>query len=345
MAENDYYNVLGVAKSSNQDEIKRAYRNLAKKFHPDKNPGNKESEEKLKRINEAYTVLSDPEKRSNYDRYGTADFQGINMEGFGDLFSQIFRGFGGFGGFGQRGRAGPPPGRTLRITIRLTFEEAFFGTEKELAFNRKERCETCSGSGAQPGTNPVRCPTCQGQGQVMRSMGGFMTVAQACPKCRGTGEIIDSPCKKCRGTGLQSKRMEITIPIPPGVEDGMGQRIQGGGDAGAHGGLNGDLIVMFSVKSHKQFVRRGLHVYMEMDVPFSVAVLGGDVDVPTMWGTSKMKIKKGTEGGKILRLRGKGVHAQDGRQGDQRVRVKIHIPKKPTKEQKKYLESFGEVFD
>ena len=172
-----------------------------------------------------------------------------------------------------------------------------------------------------------------------------MAVAQTCPKCRGLGETVDSPCKTCRGSGLQSKRMEITVPIPPGVEDGMGQRINGGGDAGARGGLNGDLIVIFSVKSDKQFVRRGLHVYMEMDIPFSIAVLGGEVDVPTMWGASKMKIKKGTEGNTILRLRGKGVPAQDGRQGVQRVRVKIRIPKKPTKEQKKYLEGFAEVFD
>ena len=344
MAEDDFYERLGVSRSSTQDDIKKAYRRLAKDYHPDRNP-EASAEEKLKRVNEAYDVLSDPEKRSNYDRYGTADFQGINMDGFGDIFGSIFRGFGGFGGFGQRGRAGPPPGQTLRMTINLTFEEAFFGTEKEIAFSRKVKCETCEGSGAKPGTKPIRCKTCGGQGQVVRSMGGFMSVAQTCPTCRGLGESIDTPCSGCRGSGQQNERKETKVPIPPGIEDGQGIRIQGGGNAGQRGGPNGDLILMFSVKPHKEFVRRGLHIYMETDIPFSIAALGGEVEVLTMWGNSKIKVKRGTEGGTMFRMKGKGVHSQDSRSGDQLVRVNIKIPRKLNKQQKDYLRKFDEVFD
>ncbi len=344
MAEDDFYNRLGVSRSSTQDDIKKAYRRLAKEYHPDRNPDSG-AEEKLKSVNEAYDVLSDPEKRSNYDRYGTADFQGINMDGFGDIFGSIFRGFSGFGGFGQSGRAGPPSGQTLRMTIKLTFEEAFFGTEKEIAFRRKVKCDTCKGSGAKPGTQPIRCKTCGGQGQVVRSMGGFMSVAQTCPTCRGLGESIDTPCSDYRGSGQQNERKETKVPIPPGIEDGQGLRIQGGGNAGLRGGPNGDLILMFSVKPHKEFVRRGLHIYMETDIPFSIATIGGEVEVPTMWGNSKIKVKRGTEGGTMFRMKGKGVHSQDSRSGDQLVRVNIKIPRKLNKQQKEYLGKFEEVFD
>ncbi len=344
MAEDDFYERLGVSRSSTQDDIKKAYRRLAKEYHPDRNP-DASAEEKLKGVNEAYDVLRDPEKRSNYDRYGTADFQGINMDGFGDIFGSIFRGFGGFGGFGQRGRAGPPPGQTLRMTINLTFEEAFFGTEKEIAFRRTIKCDSCEGSGAKPGTQPIRCKTCGGQGQVVRSMGGFMSVAQTCPTCRGQGESIDTPCSDCRGSGQQNERKETKVPIPPGIEDGQGIRIQGGGSAGQRGGPYGDLILMFSVKPHKEFVRRGLHIYMETDIPFSIATLGGQVEVPTMWGNSKIKVKRGTEGGTMFRMKGKGVHSQDNRSGDQLVRVNIKIPRKLNKQQKEYLGKFGNVFD
>jgi molecular chaperone DnaJ len=344
LAEDDYYDVLGVGRNATQDEIKRAYRTLAKKYHPDRNPNDKSAEEKLKAINEAYGVLGDPDKRSRYDRWGTADEQGIDMEGFGDIFSSIFRGFGGFGGFGGRsGATGPSAGQTLRISINLTFEEAFFGVEKELAFNRKIHCETCKGSGAAPGSSPKTCPTCRGQGQIARSM-GFLSVAQTCPTCGGLGESIDTPCPDCRGQGLQTERREIKLPIPPGVEDGQGIRISGGGNAGARRGPFGDLIVMFNVAPHEIFVRRGLHVYMEHEIPFSVAVLGGEVEVPTMRGLSKMKVSAGTEGGTLFRMKHKGVHAEDGRRGDQLVRVKIQIPKKPSKEQKEFLSKYSEVF-
>lgn len=344
LAEDDYYHILGVDKSATQEEIKKAYRILAKKYHPDRNP-DPAAGEKLKEINVAYDVLGDPEKRANYDRWGTADEQGIDMGGIGDLFSSLFgRGGGfGFGGFGRRGRAGPPPGRTLRVTIDLTFEEAFFGTEKKKAFNRKVHCTTCNGSGAEPGSSPVTCPTCRGQGQVARSM-GFISVAQTCPTCHGSGERIDKPCKSCRGTGLQDERKEIDIPVPPGVEDGQGIRIQGGGDAGPNGGPNGDLIVMFSVAHHDIFVRRGLHVYMEQDIPFPIAVTGGEIEVITMHGASKIKISKGTEGGTLFRMKGKGVHTNDGRKGDQLVRVNIEIPTKLSKEQKAYLEKYSDYF-
>jgi molecular chaperone DnaJ len=344
LAEDDYYDILGVSRSASQEEIKRAYRNLAKQLHPDRNPDDVSANERLKQVNEAYDVLGDPEKRSNYDRYGTADFQGINMDGFGSIFDQIFRGFGGFGGMSQR-QAGPPAGENLRIAIPLTFDEAFFGIEKEIAFKRKVACKTCNGSGAEAGTSPVRCRTCGGRGQIMRSMGGFMTVSQTCPACGGQGVTIESPCKACRGTGLETERMEVKFPVPAGIEDGMAQRIRGAGNAGLRGGPHGDLIVLFSVAPHEQFIRKGLHIYLEQDIPFSLAVLGGEIEVPTMWGTTKMKVNSGTESGAVLRLRNKGVHAADGRQGNQLVRVNIAVPKKVSKEQKEYLAKFSEVFD
>ncbi|TFH07352.1 MAG: molecular chaperone DnaJ [Candidatus Thorarchaeota archaeon] len=346
MAEDDYYGILGVEKSATQDEIKKAYRTLAKKYHPDRNP-DEAAGEKLKEINAAYDVLGDPEKRANYDRYGTADAQGIDMGGFQDLFSSFFGGGGGFGGFGggfsRGGRAGPPAGQTLRLTINLTFDEAFFGVDKEIAFNRKVHCEECKGSGAAAGSSPVTCSTCRGQGQIARSM-GFLSVAQTCPACHGRGERIDKPCNSCKGSGLQNERREITIPIPAGVEDGQGIRIQQGGNAGSRRGPHGDLIVMFEVDPHDMFVRRGLHVYMEHDIPFPLAVAGGEIEVPTMHGSSKMKVSKGTEGGTLFRMKGKGVQTSDGRKGDQLVRVKIQIPKKINKEQKEYLDKYSEYF-
>ncbi len=342
-SDDDYYEILGVSRNATQEEIKRAYRRLAKEYHPDRNPGDKEAEEKLKKINEAYSVLSDPEKRANYDRYGTADFQRIDMDGFSELFREFFRGFGGFD-FGPRARRGPMRGRDLRLNIRLTFEEAFFGTKKKVAFKRRVPCKTCRGTGAAPGTSPSRCPTCGGRGQVIQSMGGFLTVSQTCPTCQGLGEVVTTPCPTCRGTGLESQRVEVEIPIPPGVEDEMYQRISGAGDAGPRGGPPGDLIIVFSVQSHEKFVRRGLHTYIEIDIPFDIAVLGGTVQVPTMWGSSEIKIPRGTRDGTLFRMKGKGVHTNDGRKGDQLVRVHIEIPEKLTRVQREYLERFREVF-
>jgi molecular chaperone DnaJ len=346
----DYYSILGVSRTASDEDIKKAYRHLAKEYHPDLHPKDKGAEEKLKKINEAYEVLGDPQKRATYDRYGTADFRGINWNaeaGFGDIFSQIFRDFSGFGGFGDfgAGRAGPPPGGNLRVNINVSFEEAFFGSEKQIAFQRLVRCDTCNGSGAKPGSSPTRCKTCGGRGQVLRTMSGFITVAQICPTCGGLGKSIGSPCPKCRGGGVMKERREIRIPVPAGVEDEMFQRIRGGGNAGERGGPYGDLIVVFSVEPHDKFVRRGLHVYLEIEIPFSLAALGGEVEVPTMHGNSKIKVSKGTESGTVLRMREKGVHAADGRKGDQLVRVNILVPKKLTKEQQDYLERFAEVFD
>ena len=346
LAEDDHYRTLGVDKSATQDEIKKAYRTLAKKYHPDRNP-DEEAGEKLKEINAAYDIIGDPEKRAQYDRWGTADRQGVDMGDIGDFISSFFGGRGGFsgfgGGFGRRGRAGPPAGQTLRMTIDLTFNEAFFGAEKEIAFNRKVHCEDCKGSGAADGSSPVTCTSCRGQGQVARSM-GFLSVAQTCPTCQGSGERIDTPCKSCKGSGLENERKEVTIPIPAGVEDGQGLRIQGGGNAGARRGPHGDLIVMFEVESHDIFVRRGLHVYMEHDIPFPLAATGGETQVVTMHGSSKMKVSKSTEGGTLFRMKGKGVHTADGRKGDQLVRVNIQIPKKLTKEQKEYLSQYADYF-
>ncbi len=343
MAVNDFYETLGVNRNATQDEIKKAYRKLAKKHHPDRNPNDRAAEERLKAVNEAYDTIGDPEKRANYDRYGTADFQGIDMDGFGSIFDQIFRGFGFRGGTAsQYSSRGPPQGESLRLTIPLTFDEAFFGVEKEVAIRRKIKCKTCTGSGAEPGTSPVRCRTCNGRGQIMQTMGGFMRVLQTCPTCRGIGQIIQSKCKVCRGSGLERTRVELNFPIPPGVEDGMSQRLRGGGNAGPRGGPPGDLLVVFSVEPHDVFVRKGLHVFLDTYIPYSTAVLGGEVEVETMWGTSKLKIKKGTNGGTVLRMKGKGVHANHGRKGDQMVRVEIHIPRKPNKAQQKALQSISE---
>lgn len=338
MAVDDFYRILGVNRTATQEEIKKAYRKLARELHPDRNPNDKAAEEKLKAVNEAYDTIGDPEKRSNYDRYGTADFEGIDMDGFGSIFDQIFRGF-GFGGMGsQYSSRGPPQGESLRLRIPLTFEEAFFGVDKEIAISRKVKCESCEGSGAATGTAPVRCNSCGGRGQVIRTMGGFMRVSQTCPTCQGMGQRIETPCPKCSGSGLESTRVKLDFPIPPGVEDGMSQRIRGAGNAGPRGGPPGDLLVVFSVEPHEKFIRRGLHVFLDMDIPYTTAVLGGEVEVQTMWGTSKLKIKKKTRGGTVLRMKDKGIHARNGRTGDQMVRVEIHIPDKLEKEQKAALE-------
>ena len=336
-----------MSKDATQEEIKKAYRALAKKHHPDRNPGDTKSEDKLKEINQAYEVLGDPEKRRLYDTYGTADTQGIDMGGFGDIFTDFFRsfGFGGFGGFGRRGPSGPPAGQTLRLTIPLTFDEAFFGVEKELAFNRDIHCSTCKGTGAKHGSTPRTCSECRGQGQVMNSYQRGFTRIVTCPTCRGLGEVIDSPCPDCSGRGLQKDRHELKVPIPPGVEDGQAIRVRGGGSAGHRGGPPGDLILVFSVEPHDLFVRRGLHVYMETKIPFSLAVLGGEMEVPTMHGTSKMKVTKGTSSGTVFRMKGKGVHSDDGRQGDQLVRVDIEIPENLSKEQEQYIKQYDNFFN
>ncbi|MHA2424370.1 MAG: molecular chaperone DnaJ [Candidatus Thorarchaeota archaeon] len=343
MADEDYYELLGVARTATPDEIKKAYRKLARELHPDRNPGDKKAEDRLKVVNAAYDVLSDPQKKATYDQYGTADFQGVRMDDIGAVFDQLFRQFGFQTGRRTRETAGgPPQGESLRVSIPLTFDEAFFGIDKEVAIRRKIRCEVCSGSGAAPGTSPVRCSTCGGRGQVTREMGGFMRVSQTCPTCRGIGESIDSPCKQCKGSGTETTRMELKVPIPAGIENGVVQRIRGAGNAGPRGGPPGDLIVIFQVEPHETFTRKGLHVFMNTEIPFSVAALGGEIEVPTMWGVSKLRIKKGTMGGSILRMKGKGVHADDGRKGDQLLQVEIHVPDKLSKAQERLLRKLEE---
>lgn len=346
MAEDDLYERLGVSRTASDEEIKRAYRRLAKKYHPDRNPGDKHAEEMFKKINEAYEILSNPEKRANYDRYGTPDGPGAGMEGwsfsFGSGFEDLEEILSGF--FGGRSRRRSRSGEDLQLEIELTFDEAFFGCEKDISFYRYVPCEKCNGTGAKKGTSPRTCPTCRGRGIDPRYGLGLFG-ARACPTCRGTGEIIDNPCNTCHGTGLVKKKIETTVRIPPGVENGVTQVIRGSGHFGPRGGPPGRMLVAFRVKPHKIFIRRGLHVYMELEIPFSIAVLGGKVEVPTMWGKSEINVKPGTEGQTLFRMRGKGVHTNDGRQGDQLVRVKIKIPKKLTKEQKRYLEKFNEIFD
>ncbi len=338
LADDDYYKLLGVKRDASAAEIKKAYRKLARELHPDRNPGDKKAEDRLKIINAAYDVLADPQKKATYDQFGTSDFQGVRGDDIGAMFDQLFRQFGfQTGRRSQRAQGGAPQGESLRVSISLTFEEAFFGIDKEVALRRKIRCSTCSGTGAAPGTSPIRCSSCNGRGQVTREMGGFMRLSQTCPTCRGAGERIDSPCSKCRGAGTETTRMELKVPIPAGIENGVVQRIRGAGNAGPRGGPPGDLIVVFQVEPHDVFIRKGLHSFMDMEIPFSVATLGGEVEVPTMWGTSKLRIKKGTVGGSILRMKGKGVHADDGRKGDHLIQVEIHVPKKVSKAQERLL--------
>lgn len=332
-----------MSRSASDEEIKKAYRRLAKQYHPDRNPGDNEAEEKFKRINEAYDVLSDPQRRSNYDRYGTPDGPGMGMDGwsfsFGSGFTDIEEILGGLFGGGRRQRR--RSGEDLILDINLTFEEAFFGTEKEITFDRLMPCETCGGSGAKEGSISRTCPRCRGHGALSTGFFGSTT----CPTCRGSGRVIESPCSSCNGVGLQPQKVETAVRIPPGVEDGLTQLVRGSGHFAPHGGQPGRMVVRFNVESHDIFIRRGLHVYVELDIPFSIAALGGKIEVPTMWGASEIKVSPGTEGQTLFRMRGKGVHTNDGQQGDQLVRVVINIPRNLTKEQKEYLKQFGEVFD
>ncbi len=345
LADEDYYEILGVSRDATQDEIKKAYRRLAKLYHPDRNPGNKEAEEKLKKINEAYEVLSDPEKRARYDRFGTADFEGFGAEGpsfdfsgFGDLFSHIF-GDSFFGGAASQRR--PRKGRSRRIDITIDFEEAVFGTKKEIEVERYVVCDVCHGSGAKPGTSPRVCPMCHGTGvaqQVQRSPFGQIITQGPCPKCKGTGQIIDHPCPKCHGSGRVKAKRKIVIDIPEGVDENSTLRLRGEGDPGYLGGPPGDLLIVLHIRPHKFFKRDGDDILLEVPIKFTTAVFGGEIVVPTLTGKAKIKIPPGTKSHTWFRLRGKGIkHVDSWGRGDQHVMVYIDVPKKLSKQQKELL--------
>ena len=352
----DYYEVLGITKGAGEDEIKKAYKKMARKYHPDLNPGDKEAEEKFKEVNEAYEVLSDPDKKARYDQYGHAGVDpnfgaGAGFDGsfdFGDL-GDIFGNFfgGGFGGGGRRTNPNAPQrGESIRLSLTISFEEAAFGCEKEITVERMEQCGTCSGSGCAAGTTPEVCPDCHGTGtvQVRRQtpMGVFAT-SSPCTRCGGKGRIIHQPCKDCHGTGSVRKRKTIQATIPAGIDNGQTISIRGQGHAGVNGGPAGDLLITITVRPHELFRREGTSVLCEAPITFAQAVLGAELEIPTIDGKVKYTLPEGTQSGTTFRLKGKGIPSINGRgRGDQYVTVYIETPRNLNKEQKEALKKFAE---
>lgn len=359
----DYYEVLGVAKGASDDELKKAYRKLAKQNHPDLNPGDKAAEARFKEINEAYEVLSDKEKRAKYDQFGHAGvdpnfgaggFSGADFGDFdlGDILGSVFggSGFGGFGGSGfggsTRTRNGPAKGESLRSGITISFEEAAFGCEKEVTISRSENCDECKGTGCAPGTTAEVCPDCRGTGtvRIQRGGGGFsFSTMSPCHRCGGTGKIIHQPCSKCSGTGSVRKQRKITVTIPAGIDNGQAISLRGQGGAGRNGGPAGDLIISVNVRPHPFLQRDGTSVYLEQPVSFMQAALGVNLEIPTIDGKVKYTLPEGTQTGTVFRLRGKGIPALNNRgRGDQFVTVKVTVPTSLTAEQKELLRKFGQ---
>ena len=347
----DYYEVLGVQRNVSEEEVKRAYRKLAVKFHPDKNPDDPHAEEKFKEIGEAYDVLMDPDKRAAYDRFGHAAFaQGTAARGgfhdpF-DIFREVFGGAGGgifetfFGGVGTRGED-RQRGSDLRYDMQIKLEEAAFGVEKEIEIQKLDTCDKCQGSGAEPGSRTINCPACGGRGQVISSR-GFFQVSQTCPRCRGAGQIIEKPCRQCQGEGRLEKMSRIMLKIPAGIADGSRVRSSRNGEAGTRGGPHGDLYVVIHIKEHKIFQREDDNLYCEVPIPFSSAALGGEVDVPTLEGKAHLKVPTGTQSGQIFKLRGKGIVNVNGRErGDLLARLIVEVPTRLNAEQRQKLEEFA----
>jgi len=350
----DYYEVLGVDRSVGEDELKRAYRKLAVKYHPDKNPGDHTAEEKFKEIGEAYEALSDPSKRAAYDRYGHAAFQGGMGGGGGfhdpfDLFREVFSGGGGgifeqfFGGGGGADSSGRQRGSDLRYDLQITLEEASRGCEKEIEIRKLDPCEPCSGTGAQKGSKAVTCPTCRGRGQVVASR-GFFQVAQTCPACHGSGKIIEKPCPSCQGEGRIEKTSRVKIKIPAGIDTESRLRSTGGGEAGVRGGPAGDLYVVVHIREHDVFTRNGMDLACDVPIPFSTAALGGEIKVPTLNGSVSLKIPPGTQGGSVFRIRGFGMPSIQGiGKGDILTQVQVEVPTRLNSEQRAALQAFAEL--
>lgn len=353
MAKRDYYETLGVSRNASEEEIKRAYRRMAMKYHPDKNPGNKEAEAKFKECAEAYEVLSDTEKRTRYDQFGHEGLRGAGMHDFSrmnveDIFSMF--GFDDFFGdiFGTRSRrgtrrAGPARGYDLETGVELTLNDVAKGTEKTIEFTRQDRCPDCSGSGSAKGAKPGRCTTCGGSGQIARG-GGFFQMVSTCPHCRGTGEIITNPCQKCKGSGRVPKRRTVSIKIPPGVHEGQPIRVPGEGEPGKDGGPSGDLYCYVRLKPHEFLQRDGNNVIAVVPITFTQAALGATIDVPSLNGTQKLKIHAGTQYGSIFRIKGQGLpSARSRKTGDQLVQVMIETPTRLNTKQEELLREFAKT--
>ncbi len=368
MEKRDYYEVLGVSKNTSADEIKKAFRNLALQYHPDRVPQEKkkEAEEKFKEISEAYEVLSDAQKRANYDQYGHAGLEGTfrgggftwqdftHFEDLRDIFggfdlSDLFRGFGfetdAFEGYGDspRGRAGSRRGRDLEYELEIQFDEAAFGVEKAITIPKYETCGSCNGSGAKRGSKRETCGMCGGRGQVRQST-GFFTIAQTCTRCGGEGSVIKAPCPSCGGRGRVQARRTIKVKIPAGIDSGMRLRMTGEGEAGERGGRGGDLYVLIRVKPHEIFERSSSDINCEVPINFTTAVFGGEIDVPTLEGKVRMKIPAGTQSGRIFRLKGKGIaRLHEYGRGDELVKVHVETPTELTSDQKRILKDFARV--
>jgi len=358
MAKEDYYELLGVGRDASEEDLKKAYRKKAVQYHPDKNPGNKQAEEKFKEISHAYEVLKDPQKRAAYDRYGHAAFEGPGAAGARgpagggfhdpfDIFREVFGGGGGgifdemFGGGG--GGGGGRDGADLRYDLEITLEEAARGVEKELSFRKAVVCDRCDGSGAEPGSKRVTCPTCGGAGQIRRS-GGIITFRQTCPTCGGAGTRVEKMCSQCRGEGRVPKTTKVNVRIPAGVDTGSRLRSVGNGEAGVAGGSPGDLYIVLTVREHEIFERQGQDLFCEIPIKFTLATLGGSIEVPTLFGRATLKIPASTQSGTTFRLRGKGMPSlRGGTQGDQLVRVHVEVPTSLSGEQRRLLEEFARV--
>ena len=358
MDKRDYYEVLGINKGASDNEIKSAYRKMAKKYHPDLHPGDKEAEEKFKEINEAYAVLSDSDKKARYDQFGHAGvdpnygagsgggfgggFQDVDL---GDIFGNIFSG--GFGGgFGGQRRNAPRKGRTLEMALTITFEEAAFGVEKEISYMRVENCAKCGGSGAKPGTSPITCSVCNGTGQVRSAQntpfGQFMST-RTCTACGGTGKVIKEKCTDCDGKGKVRRKIKKTVKIPAGIADGQVIQNSGGGDVGSNGGRPGDLYIQISVGRHAVFERDGQDIHCDVPITFVQAALGAEIEVPTLYGKEKVKISEGLQSHETITLKGKGLpYVNSSNRGNQYVRIIVEVPKNLTSKQKEILQQFAE---
>jgi molecular chaperone DnaJ len=349
MASRDYYEILGVPKTASADDLKAAFRKLARQFHPDvnKEPG---AEDKFKELNEAYAILSDPEKRAAYDRYGKEGLSGMGgmpdftTVDFSDLFEELF-GFGGFGGNSSRRRNAPRRGPDLQQTVMLTFEEAVFGVDKEIDYQRDEVCGTCRGTGAEPGTHAVKCATCGGRGevrQVRQTFLGSMVQVTACPTCNGSGESVATPCHTCRGRRLEHKTIHKTVSIPAGVDNGTQIRLGGEGQPGENGGPNGNFYLEIQVRPHKFFRRRQDDIMLNISINIAQAAMGAEVDVPTLDGPTRLNIPSGTQPGKVFTIKSKGVpHLRANGRGDQIVMVDVNVPQKLTPDQRRLFEQLS----
>ena len=353
----DYYEVLGVSRSASDSEIKKAYRKLAMKYHPDKNPGDQKAEERFKEAAEAYGVLGDSDKKAKYDQFGHAAFQnggGFGGQGFdnvedifssfGDIFSDFF-GMGGMGGGprSRRNRTGPRRGADLRYMLEVALDEVIKGTDKNLEFDTEESCNRCTGSGAEPGTEASACPTCGGQGQVVNSQ-GFFSVATTCPSCRGTGKVIKNPCRECRGKGRKPVTKKITVTIPKGVDNGTRLRVAGEGEGGLRNGPSGDLYVEIRVRQHPSYDRQGRDILGSVKISYTQMLLGTDVEVQTFDGRKKLSIPEGSQPGAVLRMRELGVpDLRSGTRGDLCLRLEVEFPKKLKKSEEKLLRELAKV--